>query len=260
MSRFRFAGSTGTAASRQRLATFLIALLFGAMAMPTAQADTREGIALSLAEMLRSARTVISVNQALINDPSIGDKGLTGDVVLRQTRAKYSEATSQDPAEIDPNSLRGKLLLALMDSIAEVMDDNQKTINEPGVAFKAFLPATFARLVNERFRAKVGADALIKVTGPDALVRNRSARPDRWEQDRIESVLLRPDHPKGQHLAMIAEDRGRRALRVLIPEYYTESCLSCHGGPKGEPDITGYPKEGGSVGDLGSVISITIFD
>lgn len=248
MSVFRFA----------RLAAPMLALLLGTM--PAAQADTREDIALSLAEMLRSARTVISVNQALINDPAAGDKGLSGDVVLRKTRAKYSKATSRDPAEIDPDSLHGKLLRALMESIDEVMDENQRVINEPGVAFKAFLPATFARLVNERFRSKVGADAVIKVTGPDGLVRNRSARPDRWEQQQIESILLRPDYPKGQHLAMVAEDRGRKALRVLIPEYYTESCLACHGEPKGEPDITGYPKEGGRVGDLGSVISITIFD
>ena len=46
---------------------------------------------------------------------------------------------------------------------------------------------------------------------------------------------------------------------MLLPEYYRESCLTCHGGPKGETDITGYPKEGGKVGDLGGVISIVIF-
>lgn len=258
MSGFRFAKSRGSAVSRTILVALSVALLLGAM--PSTRADTREEIALSLAEMLRSARTVISANQALINDPAIGDKGLSGDVVLEKTRAKYREATSHDPAKIDPNSLHGKLMQALMQSIAEVMEDNQRLINEQGVAFKAFLPATFARLVNERFRSKVGADAIIKVTGPDELVRNRSARPDRWEREQIDSVLLSPDHPKGQHLATTADYRGRTALRVLIPEYYTESCLACHGGPKGEPDITGYPKEGGSVGDLGSVISITIFE
>ena len=39
-------------------------------------------IALSLAKMLQAGRQVISSNQALINDPNRGDKGLTGDVVL----------------------------------------------------------------------------------------------------------------------------------------------------------------------------------
>jgi hypothetical protein len=47
---------------------------------------------------------------------------------------------------------------------------------------------------------------------------------------------------------------------MMMPEYYASSCLSCHGSPKGETDITGYPKEGGHEGDLGAIISITLFD
>ena len=39
----------------------------------------------------------------------------------------------------------------------------------------------------------------------------------------------------------------------------SESCLACHGSPKGEMDITGYPKEGGKLNDLGAVISITLY-
>jgi len=45
----------------------------------------------------------------------------------------------------------------------------------------------------------------------------------------------------------------------MMPEYYAGSCLSCHGSPKGETDITGYPKEGGKEGDLGAIISVTLF-
>ena len=47
---------------------------------------------------------------------------------------------------------------------------------------------------------------------------------------------------------------------MLVPEYYGAACLSCHGEPKGEIDITGYPKEGAKLGDLGGVISIAIFN
>ena len=46
---------------------------------------------------------------------------------------------------------------------------------------------------------------------------------------------------------------------MAVPEYYAASCLSCHGGPKGDIDVTGYPKEGGSEGDLGGVISISLY-
>jgi hypothetical protein len=57
----------------------------------------------------------------------------------------------------------------------------------------------------------------------------------------------------------MAPQRGVLAHRTLMPEYYGPTCLACHGTPKGEIDITGYPKEGASEGDLGGVISITQF-
>ena len=57
----------------------------------------------------------------------------------------------------------------------------------------------------------------------------------------------------------VAEVDGRPAFRMLLPEYYTDSCLTCHGEPKGEIDVTGYPKEGGKAGDLGGAISIVLF-
>ncbi len=53
--------------------------------------------------------------------------------------------------------------------------------------------------------------------------------------------------------------QGREVFRVLVPEYYGAGCLGCHGEPSGEIDITGYPKEGGQLDDLGGVISIMLF-
>ena len=56
-----------------------------------------------------------------------------------------------------------------------------------------------------------------------------------------------------------AQLNGRRAYRVLIPEYYETSCLACHGEPKGSEDITGGKKEGAKLGDLGGAISAAIY-
>ena len=83
------------------------------------------GIAQSLAEMLRDARTVVSDQQDLINNPQLGDKHLTGEVVLDQAVAKYSKDTGTDPKKIDPSSRQGRLLRAMMAAIVEVVDDNQ---------------------------------------------------------------------------------------------------------------------------------------
>jgi archaellum component FlaG (FlaF/FlaG flagellin family) len=238
----------------------LIALLALWAAPLRAGSDDEDAAnARSLADMLRAARQVISSNQALINDPNLGDKGLSGQVVLQKAVELYKKNTGVDPATIDASSRHGKLLRAEMDAIVEVTDANQSTINAKGVGFKAFIPAVFARLVCEAFANRAKNDAQIKVTAPEQLVRNRKARPDEWEGEVMRSKMLRADWPRGQAFAADIPAKGRPAFRMMIPEYYAASCLSCHGSPKGETDITGYPKEGGKEGDLGAVISVTLF-
>jgi cytochrome c553 len=239
--------------------TFLIVVVGLSAAPLLAGADDDAAIAKSLADMLRASRQVISSNQTRINDPNLGDKGLSGQVVLQQAVEVYKKATGTDPASIDPASRLGRLLRAQMDAIVEATDANQATINAKGVGFKAFIPAVFARLVNEAFESRAKDEAQIKVTAPEQLVRNRKSRPDEWEGDVIRSKLLQADWPRGQAFAADATTKGRSAYRMMMPEYYANSCLSCHGSPKGETDITGYPKEGGKEGDLGAVISVTLF-
>jgi len=242
------------------LTASMVVLLVAAVAVaadPHAEEDAM--IAQSLAQMLREARTVISNNQDLINNPDIGDKHLTGQAVLDQAIKGYATAMGADPASIDPNSRQGRLLRAMMDAIIAATDDNQATINEKGTGFKGFIPAVFARLVSENFNQMAKGDAEVKVTAPPELVRNRKARPDAWEAEIIKTKLLDPQRPKGQSYSAVVDSNKRPAFRIMVPEYYAASCLVCHGSPKGEMDITGYPKEGGKLGDLGAVISITLF-
>ena len=52
-------------------------------------------------------------------------------------------------------------------------------------------------------------------------------------------------------------DNGR-LLRTMMPIYYSEDCLTCHGNPKGILDISGYPREGAQAGELAGAISIQI--
>lgn len=223
-----------------------------------AESDEVE-IALSLAKLLQAGRAVISSNQDLINDAERGDKGLSGEVVLAAAIENYKKTTGLDPTSFDPASRHGRLLQAEMTAIKDVMDENQSFINEKGVGFKGFIPAIFARLVTERLQEKIGTEVEIKVTAPPSLVRNRKSMPDEWERSIIESKFLSASWPRGEIFYQAAPNRGRDAFRVMVPEYYLSSCLSCHGQPKGDVDITGYPKEGASEGDLGGIISITLF-
>jgi uncharacterized protein DUF3365 len=228
-----------------------------ALAAPAAEEDA--AIAQSLAQMLQAARTVISNNQDLINNPDLGDKHLTGQVVLSEAVKGYEKTTGMDPAKSDPNSRKGRLLRAMMDAIRAATDENQATINMKGTGFKGFIPAVFARLVSEGFNQMAKGEAEVKVTAPAELVRNRKARPDAWEAEIINTKLLDPQWSKGQSYSAVVDANNRPAFRIMVPEYYAASCLVCHGSPKGEMDLTGYPKEGGKLGDLGAVISITLY-
>jgi hypothetical protein len=164
----------------------------------------------------------------------------------------------RDPYDTDPRSLEGVLLRAEMDAIVAVMDGNQASINVRGVGFKGFIPAVFARLVTEAFATRVDGRATMKVTAPIELVRNRKSRPDAWETDVIDRHFRAPVWPSGAPFAETVRTPSGPIFRLAVPEYYGPSCLACHGMPKGALDITGYPKEGARLGDLGGVISVIL--
>ena len=235
------------------------AVLMAARASAAIPAEDDAAIAKSLATMWRAGRTVISANQAKINDPAIGDKGLSGTIVVAEAVKLYRDAAGVDPASVDANSRHGKLLRMEMEAIAEVLDVHQQTINRQGVGFKGFIPAVFARQVGESFGRRATGIAEMKVTAPPKLVRNPKAKADAWESKTIGEKLMAADWSKDMVFSEVSEANGKPAYRTAMPEYYAASCLSCHGSPAGEIDITGYPKEGAAVGDLGGVISITLY-
>jgi hypothetical protein len=223
------------------------------------QADDDSQIAKSLAEMLRAGRTVVSRHQDQINNPNIANKGFDSKTVLAEAAKIYQQAAGTDPMSIDPNSRHGKLIRMQMASMTEVIDAHQQTINRQGVGFKGFIPAVFSRLVNEAFGRRAAGLAEMKVTAPPQFIRNAKAKADDWESGVIRDKLLAASWSKNQPFAAVTKAKGKTAHRTAVPEYYGASCLSCHGSPKGEIDITGYPKEGGVEGELGGVISITLY-
>ena len=130
-----------------------------------------------------------------------------------------------------------------------------------GVGFKGFVPAVFGRMVNERFKEKVGDEAQIKVTAPVELVRNRGARPGRLGDARISRTeLLDPGWPQGPGLRRRRPNRtAARRFASWCRSITVPAASPAMASLKGEIDITGYPMEGGKLDDLGGVISITLF-
>jgi len=217
-----------------------------------------EDAAKEMATLFRSARGVIAKNQAHINNTDIGDKGLSADKVLAEAKANYKAATGSDLV-VDTSTQTGQFVQAELDAIAAVMNENQALINEQGKGFKGFLPAVFAANVASKTSATLHGQAEIKLTAPKSYVRNRKNRPDAWESNVIETMFKDPSYPKNKTFSEVTDKKGKQAFRFILPEYYKESCLKCHGDPKGELDITGGKKEGGKLGELGGAISVTIY-
>ena len=246
-----------------RTARITVAVLSGVFFISPVQgenADSDLETALYMADVLRAARSEIASQQPNINNELLGDKGLSGSVLIERTLGRLKEAGKPDPMQFPPDSRAGKIINAQLSAMEEIIDENQALINQEGVGFKGFVPAVFAQLSNERFSEKMDQIAEIKVTAPIQFVRNRKARPDKWELSTIEDRFLAEEWQRGELYSELTTDNNNASVfRVMVPEYYGKACLACHGSPVGELDVTGYPKEGGKLDDLGGAISVTLY-
>ena len=209
-----------------------------------------------LTTLFRAARKVMSDNQHTINDRTIGFKGITAQTIIEQTSDVYELETG---VRLDLQKLTQTEQL-LIDAMRVVLNNNQQLINEKGIGFKGFLPAIFAGQVARYFNKSTGGKITIKLTAPKDYIRNFLNKPDIWENRVIEEYFRANKISKGQPYFEEEKVLGKKAFRFILPEYYDASCLGCHGVPKGSLDITGHPREGGKLYELGGAISLVIYN
>lgn len=235
----------------------IAALMLGAglcmMGMPSSvragdEAETAE----LLIELLKAGRAVVSEHQTLINDASKGNKGFTDEFLAQQVVEKFKAKTRVDLSR--PSGVpQSGVLLALLEAEREVVLEGQPVINKQGVAFKGFIPAAFGRKAGEKFHKKTGIR--LKLTGID--YRYPGNKPDDFEAE-VLRMFADARHQKGQQYAKATMVGGKPVMRVMDPEYAGATCLTCHGEPKGQRDITGAKKEGWKEGDLAGAISVVV--
>lgn len=210
-----------------------------------------------LAKLLQAGRLVIEQNQSLIDDPHKGDKGFTPDVFEQQLREGFRKRTGIDLNALSPKQtqfavppLAQELLPALIEASKNVIRDAQVVINQRGIGYKNFIPATYGNQAAARFSKQ----SHIQLKQTAIQPRNPKNEPDEYEASVLRWLSGKPNSE-----AYVSEltDSGR-TLRVMMPIYYVRECLTCHGEPKGEWDIAGYPKEGAREGDLAGAISVRI--
>ncbi|MBX3306622.1 MAG: DUF3365 domain-containing protein [Nitrospira sp.] len=205
-----------------------------------------------LTNLLNAGRAVVEQNQTLINDPSRGDKEFTPEVFERLLREEFFQQTHIDlkhPPSSLP-SLAKELLAALLLASKEVVGDAQFVINQRGIGYKNFIPATFGSQTARKFSNR--SHVTIKQTTLNP--RNLKNTPDPYE----EAVLNRLARQTAVTAPTVEWVDDGRLLRTVMPIYYSDDCLTCHGSPKGILDISGYPREGAQAGDLAGAISIQI--
>jgi general secretion pathway protein A len=208
-----------------------------------------------LAKLLRAGRLVIEQNQQLIDDPHKGDKGFTPEAFEQQLVQDFFRQTGLNltrlqsaPVTVPP--LAKELLPTFVVVSKEVVRDAQVVINQRGVGYKNFIPATYGSQAAARFSKR--SHVQMKQTAMQP--RNPKNEPDEYESSVLRWLAGRPNSE-----AYVSElTESSRTLRVVMPIYYLRECLTCHGEPKGELDVSGYPKEGAREGDLAGAISVRI--
>jgi signal transduction histidine kinase len=137
------------------------------------------------------------------------------------------------------------------------LSGNQDKINKDSKGnfeFKGLNPARGIFLIAQDFNQSRSSQ-IKQTTFPDR-VRNPRNLPDQWE---IRTLQELQDSPGKAEIYGEAKDKdGNKFFRYAVPLYVDDSCLACHGSPRGEQDVAGFAKEGYKLGDLRGIVSISM--
>ncbi len=211
-----------------------------------------------LAILLDSGRVTVGANQELINDGTKGSKDFTPEVFEQQLLTVFKERTGIDLTDLPHSTaptMANPLLARLLEESKKTIASYQVVINMQGIKYKGLIPATFGTETAARFQSWSGV--YLKQTAPSQIIRNLKNKPDQYETSAFQR-FADPNFIRQRDgvISDVVEDG--KSLRVMLPLFYRKACLSCHGEPKGERDISGYPREGAKEGDLGGAISVKL--
>jgi general secretion pathway protein A len=210
-----------------------------------------------VAILFDSGRVVVGLNQELINDASKGDKGFTPEVFEKQLRAVFEQRTGINLSNSNDKipAMARPLLDRLLDESKRTIAGYQTPINIPGIRYKGLIPATFGTETAARFSTWSGI--YLRQIAPERFLRNKKNQPDKYEADVLKTLAQQASTSDESPPKWDVTDGGK-TLRLVLPLYYSKACLECHGEPRGQRDISGYPREGGKEGELGGAISVKL--
>jgi general secretion pathway protein A len=200
-----------------------------------------------LAKTVIAGRMIIFAYSPKLTDPKLGDKGFTGEFFEKQWRGAVEDAM------VDATANQKRIMEKLFWAGRQVIDNNQDRLNVKGVAWKHFLPAKWEREMGPVFNSRTG----IIIKQPGRAYRSPANVPDAVERAALQHyVQAGRDENRPQ---TVFTTMGKQAVyRYMEPIRLIPPCLSCHGKPKGEPDMLGFEKDGLEAGDVIGLMSVTI--
>lgn len=169
-------------------------------------------------------------------------------LLLNVAWSHHAQISQAEKEMLEKSQIMSKQMLAVWDFI----DVNQETIDtdaDGSYNFKGIYCVIAGKGINALFTRDT--DYMVRYV--KANPRNSADYPDDFETAAIAAF----DAGATEHYAITTyEDQD--VFRYVIPVYMKQSCLSCHGEPAGEVDVTGHAKEGLALDDFGGAISIVM--
>ncbi len=167
--------------------------------------------------------------------------------------ATWSNYTQQKQA-INEMKEKAYALSQQMNAVWEFMSIHQDRINydaDGSYNFKGLHCSLVGKSIGKLFSYKTEYITRYVNHNP----RNPDDIPDAFENAALNVFASNPAVVEVYELTEFENDA---AFRYVAPMYIETSCLECHGEPAGELDVTGFRREGWSIGDLAGALSIVM--
>lgn len=182
--------------------------------------------------------------------------GLIAAILLVALAANVLWASENKRAQMESELVeQARALSYQMDAVWEFMVSNQSRLEkvaftEDGI-YQGLHCAIAGRSIGNLFSAQTEYTTRFVNFNP----RNVNDNPDEWES---EALTAFNEDSAVKEFYGFEEYQGTTMFRYSSPMTIEQNCLQCHGEPAGELDVTGTPKEGWTLGDIGGAISIAI--
>lgn len=182
--------------------------------------------------------------------------GLIALILLVALVANIYWTTENKRAQMESELVeQGRALSHQMDAVWEFMVSNQSRLEkvaftEDGI-YQGLHCAIAGRSIGNLFSSQTDYTTRFVNFNP----RNPNDEPDEWEAAAL--TAFQGDGAVREYYGFESFD-GQEMFRYSAPMTIDANCLQCHGEPVGELDVTGFPKEGWTIGDVGGAISIAV--